>query len=295
MEENIDPQILIPQVDVDCEILFSDIDDEFRRSLNRFQPFGPGNPSPVFATYGVSNHGDAKLVGVECEHLRMDLIQRQKPNTRIQTIAFQQPTHYEWIRAGPTYRRLLSDRREPLPRHRIHPAAHQGHQAGALSRMPYLRGGCLLSRQPPLLIELRAVVRCPRAAGLCAESPIPARRDLFECPALVKGEGGRVVAQFGAGGETRIAVGSRQGVPEPESAEVAAAGLQPDRSVFCPVVNAPQTVRCRTAGIRRMIEVEFSLNESAGRGIGDSRQHPSRLFDNSSLRLVVHGTLFVFQ
>ena len=30
----------------------------------------------------------------------MDLMQRQKPNTTIQTIAFQQPTHYEWIRAG---------------------------------------------------------------------------------------------------------------------------------------------------------------------------------------------------
>lgn len=100
VEENIDPQSLIPQVDVDCEILFSDIDDHFRHSLNRFQPFGPGNPSPVFATYGVSNHGDARLVGAECEHLRMDLIQRQKPNTRIQTIAFQQPTHYEWIRGG---------------------------------------------------------------------------------------------------------------------------------------------------------------------------------------------------
>ncbi len=100
VEENIDPQTLIPQVDIDSEILFSDIDDKFRMNLNRFQPFGPGNPSPVFATYGVSNHGDAKLVGMECEHLRMDLIQRQRPNTRIQTIAFQQPTHYEWIRAG---------------------------------------------------------------------------------------------------------------------------------------------------------------------------------------------------
>ncbi len=100
VEENIDPQSLIPQVDIDCEILFSDIDDHFRMSLNRFQPFGPGNLSPVFATYGVSNHGDARLVGAECEHLRMDLIQRQKPNTRIQTIAFQQPTHYEWIRGG---------------------------------------------------------------------------------------------------------------------------------------------------------------------------------------------------
>ena len=48
----------------------------------------------------MSNHGDAKLVGAEHEHLRMDLIQRQKPNTRLQAIAFQQPTHYEWIRSG---------------------------------------------------------------------------------------------------------------------------------------------------------------------------------------------------
>ena len=71
-----------------------------RDRLNRFQPFGPGNTTPVFVTYSVSNRGDAKLVGAEQDHLRMDLVQREKPNTAIQTIAFQQPTHYEWIRAG---------------------------------------------------------------------------------------------------------------------------------------------------------------------------------------------------
>ncbi|MFR9534651.1 MAG: single-stranded-DNA-specific exonuclease RecJ [Rikenellaceae bacterium] len=100
VDENIDPATLIPQVDVDLEILFSDITPAFRRDLKKFQPFGPGNTAPVFATKSVSNHGDAMLVGADMEHLRMDLTQRQKPNTRIQTIAFGQPAHFEWIRSG---------------------------------------------------------------------------------------------------------------------------------------------------------------------------------------------------
>ncbi len=97
---HIDPSTLIPQVDIDAEILFSDITPDFRRSLNKFQPFGPGNIAPIFATYGVSNHGDAMLVGAEMDHLRMDLTQKQKPNTRMQAIAFQQPTHFRWVRSG---------------------------------------------------------------------------------------------------------------------------------------------------------------------------------------------------
>ncbi len=100
VEENIDPQMLIPQVDVDAELLFSEITPAFRRELKRFEPFGPGNAAPIFATRCVSNRGDAKLVGAECEHLRMDLTQRQKPNTTLQCIAFQQPEHFEWIRSG---------------------------------------------------------------------------------------------------------------------------------------------------------------------------------------------------
>ena len=30
----------------------------------------------------------------------MDLMQREKPNTTLQAIAFQQPTQYEWVRGG---------------------------------------------------------------------------------------------------------------------------------------------------------------------------------------------------
>ncbi|MFI3304864.1 MAG: single-stranded-DNA-specific exonuclease RecJ [Rikenellaceae bacterium] len=100
VEENIDPQILVPQVDIDMEILFSDVTPQFREDLNRFQPFGPGNTAPVFVTYSASNNGNAKLVGQDGEHLRMDLIQRQKPNTRIPAIAFGQPRLFTLVRSG---------------------------------------------------------------------------------------------------------------------------------------------------------------------------------------------------
>ncbi len=100
VETHIDSNMLVPQVDIDSELLFSDITPSFRATLEAFQPFGPGNTAPVFVTRGVSNRGDAKLVGAEREHLRMDLTQRQKPNTTIAAIAFQQPSYYEWIRSG---------------------------------------------------------------------------------------------------------------------------------------------------------------------------------------------------
>ena len=100
VEENIDPNILVPQVDIDSELLFSDITDDFHRKLNNFQPFGPGNSAPVFMTRGASTHGDARLVGAECDHLRMDLMQGERSHISIPAIAFQQPQHYKWVRSG---------------------------------------------------------------------------------------------------------------------------------------------------------------------------------------------------
>ncbi len=99
VEEHIDPALLVPQVDIDAEISFSNITPAFRATLARFQPFGPGNTAPIFASRSVCGN-DVKLVGAEQEHLRMDLAQQQKPNTQIAAIAFQQPEHYEWVRGG---------------------------------------------------------------------------------------------------------------------------------------------------------------------------------------------------
>jgi len=100
VEKHIDPKMLIPQVEIDAPLLFSDITPQFRDDLCRFQPFGPGNMAPVFMTCGASDGGNVKLVGAELEHLRMELMQREKPNTKIAAIAFQQPALYDWIRGG---------------------------------------------------------------------------------------------------------------------------------------------------------------------------------------------------
>ncbi len=100
VDAHIDPEILVPQVEIDAPLLFSEITPHFREALLRFQPFGPGNNAPVFASYNVSNRGDAKLVGAEQEHLKMDLMQSERPYTSIGAIAFGQPHHYLWVRGG---------------------------------------------------------------------------------------------------------------------------------------------------------------------------------------------------
>ena len=100
VEAHIDPEMLIPQVEIDSKLLFSDITTKFRTTLCRFQPFGPGNMAPVFVTKKVSDSGDAKLVGNDREHLKLELIQNEKPNTSISAIAFGQPQHFEHIKAG---------------------------------------------------------------------------------------------------------------------------------------------------------------------------------------------------
>lgn len=72
--ENISPDRLIPQIDIDAEIKFSDITPKFIRILRQFEPFGPGNTKPVFCTHRVFDYnGSSKIVGRELEHLKLEL------------------------------------------------------------------------------------------------------------------------------------------------------------------------------------------------------------------------------
>lgn len=84
VEDHITPEQMIPTIDVDAEIPLSKINDSFYNILKQFQPYGPGNMKPVFASCRVYDYGTSRVVGKtdgECKprHLKVELIENNTP------------------------------------------------------------------------------------------------------------------------------------------------------------------------------------------------------------------------
>lgn len=71
VQETIHPNLLIPEISVDAQINFSDVNPKLIRLLNQFEPFGPQNMTPVFMTKNIIDTGYAKLLGQNDEHLKL--------------------------------------------------------------------------------------------------------------------------------------------------------------------------------------------------------------------------------
>ncbi len=70
------PEQQQPIVEVETEICFEDITNDFYRVIRCLEPFGPGNPRPVFVTRNICNYRYTKAVGKENKHLRLDITDR---------------------------------------------------------------------------------------------------------------------------------------------------------------------------------------------------------------------------
>ena len=92
--------MLVPVVDIDARLDFSQITPKFFRILKQFQPFGPGNGNPVFMTENVYDAGNGRKVGAGGIHLKLDLIQESQPYHQIAAIAFNMADYYEYIKSG---------------------------------------------------------------------------------------------------------------------------------------------------------------------------------------------------
>ncbi len=98
--QTVTEEILTPQVDIDTYLDFKQITPKFFRILKQFQPFGPGNMSPVFITENVYDNGNGRVVGSDSGHLKLELIQEDEPYRPISAIAFHQSEYFEYMQGG---------------------------------------------------------------------------------------------------------------------------------------------------------------------------------------------------
>ena len=89
---------LVPTVDVDIELPLNEVQSNFFKILNQFEPFGVGNEQPVFKCSKVKALPNLRVVGKD--HLKMDIIEVDNPTVRVPAIAFNQIQYFEYISKG---------------------------------------------------------------------------------------------------------------------------------------------------------------------------------------------------
>ena len=90
-----------PVIEIDAKLDFSQITPKFIRILKQFQPFGPGNPNPVFLTENVYDAGNGRKVGAGGVHLKLDVIQESLPYRQLAAIGFNMAeAYFDHIKAG---------------------------------------------------------------------------------------------------------------------------------------------------------------------------------------------------
>lgn len=90
--------ILAPKLLVDCELPLEVITLNFTAELERFAPFGVGNPEPVFVSRGVVIE-DSRLVGADGSHLKLRL--KNKDNSVVfDAIGFKMGKVYSSLKSG---------------------------------------------------------------------------------------------------------------------------------------------------------------------------------------------------
>jgi single-stranded-DNA-specific exonuclease len=68
---------LCPEVNIDTEIDFNQIDGKFQRIIAQMAPFGPSNPAPVFVTHNITYSGRVSVLGDK--HLKLNVKQHNSP------------------------------------------------------------------------------------------------------------------------------------------------------------------------------------------------------------------------
>lgn len=99
---NISPDLMVPQIEVDAELHLSSITPQLFRTLSKFEPYGPGNMKPIFATKEVFDYGTSKLVGKDHNHIKLELIEGHTRETA-SGVAFGMSEYFKQIHGGAAF------------------------------------------------------------------------------------------------------------------------------------------------------------------------------------------------
>lgn len=81
VQDTIEPDQLVPQIDIDGSLDLTQINDKFYQTLKKFNPFGPNNPKPYFVSHSVVDTGRSRKVGKMMDHLRVEISDIQGQRT----------------------------------------------------------------------------------------------------------------------------------------------------------------------------------------------------------------------
>lgn len=101
VQETIHPDMLMPEITIDAEINLTEITPKFYRILKQFEPFGPGNMTPVFISRNLKDSGYGKEIGQDGSHLR--LFVRQENSEGFAAVGFGLATKKDLACNGDTF------------------------------------------------------------------------------------------------------------------------------------------------------------------------------------------------
>lgn len=109
--KNLTRDMLQPVINYDLKIDAEEITPSLVKLLKQFEPFGPGNMTPIFYTENLKDSGFARQMGGGNIHLSLNI---QNPNfeTPIKGVAFKQGEKYESIKTGKSFEAIFSIQEE---------------------------------------------------------------------------------------------------------------------------------------------------------------------------------------
>jgi len=102
VDDKLEERQLIPTLNIDMALKFSEIDNKLMADLKRMNPFGPDNQKPVFCSFNVRDSGSSKLVGRELEHIKLELVDDSCGDI-FSAIAFGMHQYNDYIKSGKSF------------------------------------------------------------------------------------------------------------------------------------------------------------------------------------------------